>query len=529
MQDTPAITNAIIRDSVNIFDIIRASGGTPERARQGKHKTKCPRCRSDCLVTALYYRCSKCGSKGNVIDFYSAVNNIDDWNIAKNKLISDHAPKAAAHTADYTGAWEARKKRIAEEPQDIRTKAIQAVSQLQNASNDQDARELKSISEDAETYTTDELLALVELYGGERGKACADQINTNNKLDDIVQQLRIRKPSELTEAERKPPEALIDNLLPIGLTILCAPPKTGKSFLALQIFDAITNGKPFWGRSVKQCDAIYLCLESSDSEMYERCTAMGIPTEFHGASGYTDQFAGITLSTEITAVDVLRKIKHLYPSVRLFIVDTITHWVSDKKNKNNAYLDESALLAPLQRMAIDEQIAVLAIAHTNKSGVNRSSDPLDRINGSTAFGGSAQSIIVIDAPTGRTDSTAKIHCIHRRFPCEDLSVRRDPHSFKWEIDDRSSQVKSNILDWCIQNAGAGAEGNFYTYSEVCRLALGIEPDPASAARKVKDSIDRPMQSELFSRDVFVSFGRTSNGHRGIRLYKTNTKQEGEQK
>ena len=55
--------------------------------------------------------------------------------------------------------------------------------------------------------------------------------------------------SELQQAKIKPPEFVLEKLLPCGLCVLAAPPKTGKSWLCIALADAVASGESFWGRA----------------------------------------------------------------------------------------------------------------------------------------------------------------------------------------------------------------------------------------------------------------------------------------
>ncbi len=48
--------------------------------------------------------------------------------------------------------------------------------------------------------------------------------------------------SELTEAERQPPEFIIQDMVPVGLTFISGAPKIRKSFMALQLAYAVATG-----------------------------------------------------------------------------------------------------------------------------------------------------------------------------------------------------------------------------------------------------------------------------------------------
>ena len=71
------------------------------------------------------------------------------------------------------------------------------------------------------------------------------------------------------------PPFIVDGFLCAGLTLLAAPPKTGKSFLALDLACCVAEGKPFWGFSTVQGDVLYCDLEGTEWRTQERFPAVG--------------------------------------------------------------------------------------------------------------------------------------------------------------------------------------------------------------------------------------------------------------
>ena len=55
-----------------------------------------------------------------------------------------------------------------------------------------------------------------------------------------------------------------------GVYLLVSQPKVGKSMLALQLADSITNGKPFLGHKVIASPVLYISTESDCGQLQER-------------------------------------------------------------------------------------------------------------------------------------------------------------------------------------------------------------------------------------------------------------------
>src|SRR5690606_17761005 len=72
-----------------------------------------------------------------------------------------------------------------------------------------------------------------------------------------------------------PVQWMIPNLLPEGLTMLAAKPKIGKSFLALNIAQAIAcGGKALSKIDVEQGRVLYINVDSSEREFQKRVRNM---------------------------------------------------------------------------------------------------------------------------------------------------------------------------------------------------------------------------------------------------------------
>lgn len=63
---------------------------------------------------------------------------------------------------------------------------------------------------------------------------------------------------------------IVENLLPIGVTLLAAPSKMGKTFLCMQMANAFAKGNEFLGFQCKQRNVYYIALEDPENNQIER-------------------------------------------------------------------------------------------------------------------------------------------------------------------------------------------------------------------------------------------------------------------
>ena len=181
---------------------------------------------------------------------------------------------------------------------------------------------------------------------------------------------------DLTEEERRPPEFIIDGMIPCGLTFLSGAPKIRKSFMALQMATAVATGQPFLGHDTRKCDVAYLDLEGSKSRISFRAERMStkIPRNVFVTNSITERLAD-------GLVDKLRQLHRERPSIRFIIVDTFSRARGNVRVSGaNAYDADVSLLEPVQRMALEENIAVLFVHH-DKKGAGLASDSFERLSG----------------------------------------------------------------------------------------------------------------------------------------------------
>ena len=68
----------------------------------------------------------------------------------------------------------------------------------------------------------------------------------------------------------KPYRAMVEGLLPRGLTVLAGTSKIGKSWMMLDLALSVASGTPFLGRKVMQAGVLYYCLEDTEYRIQDR-------------------------------------------------------------------------------------------------------------------------------------------------------------------------------------------------------------------------------------------------------------------
>ena len=183
---------------------------------------------------------------------------------------------------------------------------------------------------------------------------------------------------ELQAAKPAPPEFVVEALLPVGLTAFGGPPKFGKSWLSLDLAEAVATGRTFWGRKTTGGDVLYLALEDSGSRIYNRLTIL--ESTFPESLRFAIRGAA---SLRQGLIDQLNEWVRSVSRPKLIIVDTVGR-IKDIV-KTDAYTADSILYGPLQEFAQKNNVAVLALTHLTKKTIGLEEDPFSRIQGSVGL------------------------------------------------------------------------------------------------------------------------------------------------
>ena len=360
---------------------------------------------------------------------------------------------------------------------------------------------------------------LVEKFGDEKACEMIAQLATSTpewkplKEPDIFDSFGFYSVPDLTPEEKKPPEFIVDGMIPCGMTFLSGAPKIRKSFMALQIASAVATGSPFLSHNTTQCDVAYLDLEGSKSRVSFRAERMSmkIPRNVFITNNITARLAD-------GLVDKLRQLHRARPSIRLIIIDTYSRARGMVRSGGaNAYDTDVSLFEPVQRMALEENIAVVFIHH-DKKGAGFASDSFERLSGTMGISGSSDCVINLVADGKRFDGKATMEFTPRDAKGGEIKLVFDERFGEWqEIVESKPDLRGNpVCNWIIENApDRQKEGKMFSYDDVIKGAYGCFVD--NPGTKVREQID-PHKDELFScYGIGVQMGVKSHGDRGVRI------------
>lgn len=221
-----------------------------------------------------------------------------------------------------------------------------------------------------------------------------------------------------------PPPFVVEEMLPAGLTMFAAPPKTGKSWLCMELAHCVATGRPFWGRATCAGSVLYMDLESRDYRVQARMGKAGLT----GAPGLRFAFEAERLDTGL--LPQLSEHLAAHPDLKLVIVDTLARVKGGTRQKADAYVTDTMTLAPLQSWALNHGIAVLCVTHMRKQGVVRTdSDPFEQITGSNAQFGVADGAWLITG--ARDDKERRFIASGRDYESVELTIAFEREHCRW--------------------------------------------------------------------------------------------------
>ena len=185
----------------------------------------------------------------------------------------------------------------------------------------------------------------------------------------------------------------VDNELPFlleGTCILSAKPKLGKSWLALAMCLAVSNGDRFLGYKTHKCSTLYLDLETSETLQKKRLLKIlkgdKVPKNFY-------------LETETDAlnngfVEQIEAYLKEDPDIGVVVIDVFQIIRSPSKSiKESEYEHAYRDITPLNELAQKHHISIILVCHDRKAV--DPDDPFSNILGSTGLQGAATQMIVM--------------------------------------------------------------------------------------------------------------------------------------
>jgi RecA-family ATPase len=190
---------------------------------------------------------------------------------------------------------------------------------------------------------------------------------------------------------------LVPDLIPNeGITLICAKPKVGKSWLLLDIAIAATMDRYVLGdKKPVQGNVLYLALEDSLRRIQSRMTKL-LPT-FTGEWPEGLIFATNWRRVDQGGLDDIREwaaeTKAAGRNISFVAIDVLKMIRSPSKSGQPQYEADYEAIKGLHHLAIELGVPIIIVHHTRKA---EAEDLIDKVSGTFGLSGAVDTIIVIE-------------------------------------------------------------------------------------------------------------------------------------
>lgn len=272
---------------------------------------------------------------------------------------------------------------------------------------------------------------------------------------------------------------IVPDILPnVGAYLLAGKQKMGKSWFALALALACTQGGKFLNRDIPKTNVLYLGLEDSERRMQSRILTLQPDVDrnpgaldsirfFHGTDnvprldqGFFEFIDPYLNDVGFVVIDILQKIRPM-------------------KGSGNVYQDDYNALGALQQFATTRNLCLLILHHTRKAEAD---DVFDTINGSGGVGGAADGALIITRKRG--DGAAVLATTGR-----DISEIEHGLTFKagvWAYAGTAEEVRATGEQNEVFNAIAEAGSEGVTVASLCETLGKNEPAVRKLLRKLAE-------------------------------------------
>lgn len=253
----------------------------------------------------------------------------------------------------------------------------------------------------------------------------------------MVEPLATRSAQDLMTDPLVEKPMLIEGLMGDGLGFLCASPKAGKSWLAMDISICVATGTPLWGHETQRGCVLHIPLEDTYERLRKRLWL--ITDEVEG-----NLFFAIHAETLANGLlDQLAMFHEEHPDLRLVIIDTLQMVRSSARDYS--YSSDYRELAELKRFADQHGITILLIHHTRKMG---DSDVMNTVSGTNAITGAADFTWVLTKPS-RNSQDGTLSITGRDVEQREIYLQFKDHRWSLVKDVPAEELAAASVPRCI--------------------------------------------------------------------------------
>ena len=235
--------------------------------------------------------------------------------------------------------------------------------------------------------------------------------------------------AELDKMAIPPITWLVKDILPVGLSMIGAPSKYYKSYMALGLCLAICKGGKFLGFDCEKHACLYFDLESTKRRPKNRINQIaGLfaekPDNLYIVTG-EQNLGRIGEGFEVQVELQLSE----HPDIKLIVVDVFQMIRQPKKRNQTDYDCDYENFKAIKQIADAHDIVLTLIHHTRK--MKDPTDVFNELSGSVGVMGALDCAWVI-SKDDRYATEATLHITGRDLEPQKLKVRFNKKTFQWE-------------------------------------------------------------------------------------------------
>lgn len=255
-----------------------------------------------------------------------------------------------------------------------------------------------------------------------------------SKITDDVEEIKQNLPQvtaisskDLQQKQFSETYYAVEGMIPEGETVIAAPPKTGKSWLMLDMCLKVAKGERFLAFETRKSDTLYLALEDGDKFEQERLNIVcpeDAPDNFYFVfDNILHLNEGFTLQLDA----LLEKL----PNTKLVVIDTLNFIQYHPAKGESAYNCDYRTGRDLKAYAEKHGIAVVVVTHTTK--MIHAEDEMMNVSGTNGVTGAADAVVVLSKER-RTDLDAKMFITGRKVRQSMHKIKFNDQSCIWEYE-----------------------------------------------------------------------------------------------
>ncbi len=316
--------------------------------------------------------------------------------------------------------------------------------------------------------------------------------------------------AELYTKEIEQTPFIIEDILPMGLTILGGMGKIGKSWLAFWLSMQVAKGQPVWGFETSKGTTLYLAFEDNEERIQNRLYMLSDELE------NTPNNAYVCIEISKMGGELEDRIKNFlkeHKDTKLIIIDTLQ---KIRGNTESNYISDYEDITTLKNLAYEYNIGIVVIHHLRKQ---KDSDVFNQLTGSTGLQGAADTMIVLEQDS-RGDKFATLNVVGRDVQRRELKLERGDENIWLKISDSLSESSLNDLNFINAVGIFMSDKDKYsrTATELSSL-LSLNSDD-NFSNKVISSNFKRLSKQLKKCGITCSFHRTGSA-RKIEITKNN--------